>query len=161
MKEIKHLYTSRGKALRGEEYNVYPRPQLKRDSFFSLNGKWTITTDDGQKADVNVPYPPESLLSGVFKDMGKDPSYTYTRSFTLPEGFIKERVIINFGAVDQICEVYVNDSYVGKNAGGYNHFSFDVTEYLLESNTVTVSVWDKLSEKIGRASCRERVSPRV
>ena len=147
MKEIKHLYTLRGEGLTGEEYNSYPRPQLKRNSFFSLNGKWTLITHDGQKAEITVPYPPESILSGVFKDMGKDPHYTYTRSFTLPKDFVKDRVIINFGAVDQICKVYINGNYVGKNVGGYNHFSFDITKYLLENNTVSVSVWDKLSEK--------------
>ncbi len=147
MKQIKHLYTSRGKELTGTEYDSYPRPQLRRDSFLSLNGKWTLILDDGQRLPINVPYPPESLLSGVFKDMGKDPHYTYTRSFTLPKGFKKDRVIINFGAVDQICKVYINDCYVGKNVGGYNHFSFDITKYLLDKNTVTVRVWDKLSEK--------------
>ena len=148
MNKIKHLYTEGGKTLSGEEYNIYPRPQLKRDSFLSLNGKWTLVLNGGQRLPITVPYPPESLLSGVFKDMGKDPSYAYTRSFTLPNGFKKDRVIINFGAVDQICKVYVNDCYVGKNVGGYNHFSFDITNYLLEgANTLTVRVWDKLSEK--------------
>jgi len=147
MKQINHLYTKRGKELTGAEYDSYPRPQLKRDSFLSLNGKWTLVLNDGQRLPINVPYPPESLLSGVFRDMGKDPHYTYTRSFTLPKGFKKDKVIINFGAVDQICKVYINDCYVGKNVGGYNHFSFDITKYLLEKNTITVRVWDRLSEK--------------
>ena len=147
MKKIKHLYTAEGQNLTGEEYNVYPRPQLKRNSFLSLNGKWTLILDKGQRLSINVPYPPESVLSGVFRDMGKDPTYTYTRGFTLPKGFKRDRVILNFGAVDQICKVYINDCYVGKNVGGYNHFSFDITKYLLDRNTITVRVWDRLSEK--------------
>ena len=147
MKEIKHLYTKEGKALTGEEYNVYPRPQLVRDSFFSLNGKWQITMSNGQAYDINVPYPPESILSGVTVDLGKDPEYTYSRSFTLPQDFKKDRVILHFGAVDQICKVYLNGSYLGENVGGYNHFSFDITDYLQESNKISVQVWDKLSSK--------------
>ncbi len=146
--KIKHLYTKQGMNLSGEEYNVYPRPQLKRDSFFSLNGKWLLTYGDAEKAEITVPYPPESVLSGVFKDMGKSPRLTYERDFTLPKGFIKDRVILNFGAVDQICTVYVNGSYVGKNVGGYNHFSFDITDHLKDVNKLTVVVKDTLSSKV-------------
>ena len=148
MKEIKHLYTEDGARLNGEEYNIYPRPQLRRDSFFSLNGKWLLTYGKGEKININVPYPPESILSGVFKNMGKDPTLVYTRTFTLPKGFKKDRVILNFGAVDQICRVYVNGAYVGKNVGGYNHFSFDITSFLAEENTLTVKVSDCLSNKL-------------
>ena len=147
MKEINHLYTKEGKNLTGEEYNVYPRPQLVRSSFFSLNGKWQITLNNGQSLDINVPYPPESVLSGVGMDLGKDPEYTYFRSFTLPQNFKRDRVILHFGAVDQICKVYINDCFVGENVGGYNHFSFDITDYLQESNVVKVQVLDKLSTK--------------
>lgn len=147
MKKIKHLYTKEGEALRGDEYDVYPRPQLKRDSFYSLNGRWSLTYGKGEKININVPYPPESILSGVFKDMGKDPILVYERKFTLPCGFKRDRVIINFGAVDQICQVYVNGNFVGKNEGGYNSFSFDITEHLQDENTVTVKVKDCLSTR--------------
>ena len=147
MKKIKHLYTKEGEVLQGSEYDVYPRPQLKRDSFYSLNGKWSLTYGKGEKININVPYPPESILSGVFKDMGKDPNLVYERKFTLPCGFKRDRVIINFGAVDQICQVYINGNFVGKNEGGYNSFSFDITEHLQEENTITVKVKDNLSSR--------------
>ena len=147
MKKIKHLYTKEGERLSGQEYNVYPRPQLKRDSFYSLNGTWRLTYGDNQKINITVPYPPESILSGVFKDMGKDPHLEYEREFTLPKGFVKDRVILNFGAVDQICTVYLNGKQVGKNEGGYNHFSCDITNELREQNILTVKVEDNLSDK--------------
>ena len=145
--EIKHLYTQAGENLTGDEYNVYPRPQLKRDSFFSLNGKWHLRYGKNHEININVPYPPESILSGVFKDMGKDPFLVYTKEFTLPKGFIRDRVILHFGAVDQVCTVFINGHNVGKNVGGYNSFSFDITQYLAESNTVVVKVKDLLSTK--------------
>ena len=34
------LYTPEGEALRGTPWQVYPRPQMKRDSYLNLNGKW-------------------------------------------------------------------------------------------------------------------------
>ena len=131
MKKIKHLYTKEGASLSGNEYDAYPRPQMQRDSFLSLNGKWMLTYGKGEKINITVPYPPESILSGVFKNLGKDPHIIYTKSFSLPKGFVRDRVILNFGAVDQICSVYLNDCYVGKNVGGYNHFSFDITKELM------------------------------
>ena len=147
MKKIKHLYTKEGESLNGQEYNVYPRPQLKRESFYSLNGTWRLTYGDNQKINITVPYPPESILSGVFKDMGKDPHLEYEKEFALPKGFVKDRVILNFGAVDQICTVYLNGKQVGKNEGGYNHFSCDITKELREINALTVAVEDNLSDK--------------
>ena len=147
MKKIKHLYTKEGESLNGQEYNVYPRPQLKRESFYSLNGTWRLTYGDNQKINITVPYPPESILSGVFKDMGKDPCLEYEKEFALPKGFIKDRVILNFGAVDQICTVYLNGKQVGKNEGGYNHFSCDITNEIRDINILSVKVEDNLSDK--------------
>ena len=147
MKKIKHLYTKEGASLSGNEYDAYPRPQMQRDSFLSLNGKWMLTYGKGEKINITVPYPPESILSGVFKNLGKDPHIIYTKSFSLPKEFVRDRVILNFGAVDQICSVYLNDCYVGKNVGGYNHFSFDITKYLTDENVLVVKVWDNLSAK--------------
>ena len=147
--KIRHLYTSEGDALKGKEYDsYYPRPQMRRDSFFSLNGLWQLSYGKGEKIKINVPFPPESILSGVFKDMGKDPHLTYTRTFTLPKDFIKDRVILHFGAVDQVCTVFLNDNQIGKNTGGYNSFSIDITRYLKEENVLTVNVRDYLSRKI-------------
>ena len=147
MKKIKHLYTKEGESLNGQEYNVYPRPQLKRESFYSLNGTWRLTYGDNQKINITVPYPPESILSGVFKDMGKDPRLEYEKEFALPKGFVKDRVILNFGAVDQICTVYLNGKQVGKNEGGYNHFSCDITNEIRDINILSVKVEDNLSDK--------------
>ena len=101
--------------------SCYPRPQLKRDSYLCLNGKW----DNG----VTVPYPLESRNSG---HTGRVNKYNvYVRSFTIPGDFvIKDKVLLNFGAVDQTCEVFVNDKPVGEHAGGYIPFSLDITDAL-------------------------------
>ncbi|MBQ7907590.1 MAG: glycoside hydrolase family 2 [Clostridia bacterium] len=142
MKEIKHLLTTQGESIKGNEYDLYPRPQLKRDSFLSLNGRWTLCAC-GEEREILVPYPPESILSGVNRVFPDGTPLTYQKSFTLPDGFKRDRVIINFGAVDGSCDLYVNGKMVGFNVGGYYSFSFDITDYLKEGeNQLTLKVVD-------------------
>ena len=56
--------------------SYYPRPLLKRDSFFSLCGKWKLNGSD-----IEVPFPPESDLSGYKGPLKK---LNYEKSFSLP-----------------------------------------------------------------------------
>ncbi len=135
-------------------WEVYPRPQMRRDSFFCLNGKWDFEV--GQSAEIpaefsrkiKVPFSPESALSGVNELFSEKNRLYYKKTFSLPKGFVKERVLLHFGAVDQSCEVYLNGEYVGSHSGGYAPFSFDITEQLKEQNTLTVRVTDELSKRI-------------
>ena len=152
------LYTKDGEALSGMPWNIYPRPRLVRDSFFCLNGEWELTATDGEKYKIRVPFPPESALSGVGKRMGEKPHIIYKKRFSLPEGFVRDRVILHFGAVDQIAEVELNGKPLGKHIGGYEHFSFDVTEYLKEENELIVTATnadDPLSLPYGK-QCEKR-----
>lgn len=131
-------------------FSEYPRPQLKRDSYLCLNGKWDFvikgqkgTTYQGQ---ITVPFPPESKISGVMRQIGKQDTMVYSRAFSLPDGFVKDRVILHFGAVDQYAEVFINGTSVGKHTGGYLPFSFDITDHLQPgSNTLTVEAKDPLN----------------
>ena len=116
-------------------HNYYPRPQMKRDSFLCLNGWWDFNvTENAQKptfdSQILVPFPPESSASGINRIIGKAEYMHYRRKFTLPKEFIKDRVLLHFGAVDSRCEVYINEKLVGKNTGGYVPFFFDITEFL-------------------------------
>ena len=153
-----HLYTTDGESLGGMPWNVYPRPRLVRDSFFCLNGDWALTATDGAQYTIKVPFPPESLLSGVCKRMGEKPHIIYKKSFSLPDGFVRDRVILHFGAVDQIAEVELNGKYLGKHIGGYEHFSFDITDSLKSENELIVTVTnadDPLSLPYGK-QCEKR-----
>ena len=125
------------RVLAGEKtWNKHPRPQMKRDNYKIIDEGWTI---DGK--DIKVPFPPQALLSG-YKDEVKD-EFSYKVNFD----YCKEagrRVLLHFGAVDQIASVYLNDMYLGKHEGGYLPFSFDVTDVLKEENTLEVQVIDAL-----------------
>ncbi len=143
---MKDLYTAKGEGLQGTYQTQYPRPQLKRDSFFSLDGIWELHAEN-QTYDIFVPFCPESLLSGVGKYFGET-LLCYQRTFTLPDGFVKDRVLIHFGAVDQTCTLLFNGKEVGEHVGGYDAFSFDVTQYLEEENQITLLVTDCLTDHI-------------
>ena len=141
-----HLYTEEGKALPETPWNVYPRPQLRRDSFFSLNGKWTVSRSGGENEDITVPFAPESLLSGICDSSEKNTRLVYGRSFSLPKDFLNDRVILHFGAVDQIASVSLNGTPIGEHRGGFLPFSFDVTDHLKDENELTVAVTDTLTK---------------
>ncbi|MBE6644394.1 MAG: glycoside hydrolase family 2 [Ruminococcaceae bacterium] len=133
-------------------WHEYPRPNLVRDSFFSLNGEWDFAFSENEPSlylkKILVPFPPESLLSGMERAPKEKEKLYYRRSFTLPKGFIKNRVILHFGAVDQICEVVLNGMKIGKHEGGYIPFSFDITDYVFSSqNELRVICEDNLQNK--------------
>ena len=103
----------------GVPLGEYPRPQFRRDSYLPLNGEWeyAITTSSVPPKEYDghivVPYSPESALSGVGRQLKSDEFMHYRRTFALPEGFNRGRVIINFGACDQICTVFCNGTEAG------------------------------------------------
>lgn len=138
------LFTKEGKEIDLQPWDEYPRPQMKRKSFLSLNGEWDFYANGGQRETILVPYPPESILSGIGRDMGKYPYLVYRKIFSLPQGFKKDRVILHFGAVDQVAKVKLNSVIVGVHRGGYDAFSFDITDLLLDKNILEVEVTDEL-----------------
>ncbi len=133
---------------------LYPRPQLRRDSFFSLDGNWEFSAKpQGMEPDfsrlIRVPFPPESVLSRIGKTFPDGTELCYRRHFTLPEGFDRGRVILHIGAADQVAKVWLNSHYLGEHRGGYLPFSFDVTKYLhKEQNSLFVQVTDTLDAHI-------------
>lgn len=114
----------------------YPRPQLRRDSYLNLNGPWdyAITDTDVQPerfdGQILVPFSPEAPLSGVRRTLTPDRFLWYRRRVTLLAGFVRERTLLHFGAVDQEAAVFVNGEQLAHHIGGYLPFSCDVTDAL-------------------------------
>ncbi len=153
------LYTPSGERLAADRdripWDSYPRPQLRRDSYLCLNGWWdfTIAVDgesipDEYDTSIRVPYCPESLLSGIHEVPPKGSRLWYRRSFTLPEGFRKDRVLLHIGAADQTAYIYVNGGFVGKHVGGYDPITMDISDFLSENNTLEVQVEDELDNAV-------------
>lgn len=142
----------------------YPRPQFRRDSYLPLNGRWeyaftaTATPPAHFNGEIIVPYSPESKLSGVCRQLGPEEFLHYRRHFTLPEGFFRGRVLLNIGACDQVCTVFLNGKKAGEHAGGYLPFSIDLTAALCDGeNELHIVVQDDASSPIyGRGKQRYR-----
>lgn len=122
-------------------WKKHPRPQLRRRIFQMIESGWCLNGRD-----ICVPFPPQAPLSEYEGDIGT--KLCYEVSFVLPESFAKERVLLHFGAVDQVAEVFVNGVCVGTHEGGYLPFSFDVTEVVSRTgvNRLEVKVTDELSK---------------
>ncbi|MFW9924889.1 MAG: glycoside hydrolase family 2 protein [Candidatus Thorarchaeota archaeon] len=128
----------------------YPRPQLQRGHWLNLNGFWDygitkrrVTENFFYDDEILVPFPIESLLSGVKRNLHPSEKLWYRKFFTIPKQFQGERVIIHFGAIDWESQIYINSKFVGKHIGGYTAFSFDITNFLNDGeNEIVVSVWD-------------------
>lgn len=130
----------------------YPRPMMTRPNWQNLNGLWEF--QEGKEGDavpfgkklkdqILVPFPWESALSGIRKQFESRRAW-YRRSFTVPNDWKGEQVLLHFGAVDWAATVYVNGRCVGTHQGGYDAFSFDIAPFLNEKSNqeIIVSVYD-------------------
>jgi beta-galactosidase/beta-glucuronidase len=129
--------------------DAYPRPQLVRPNWTSLNGPWKFTFDNDQRFDmttrpvewthqINVPFPPESPQSGI-NDRGFHLACWYQREFDCQPG--NDRVMLHFGAVDYKATVWVNGHRVAIHEGGHSPFNADITSALNASGKQTVTVY--------------------
>ena len=141
--------------------NEYPRPQMVRDSYFSLNGEWEFKLDKKQDnpeeypEQIIVPFAIETPLSGVNRSAEKDDFLHYRKKFALPNRFVGKRILLHFEAVDQIAEVSLNGKLLGHHEGGYLPFEF---EFVGEdgTNELIVRVQDDTSSSLyprGKQSC--------
>lgn len=124
------------------DWNMYPRPSLKREgNFLILNDGWTL---NGKT--IRVPFPPESRLSGYEGEIS--PSFTYKKDFELPPEALKclknnGKLYLYFGAIDQVSSVYLNDQLAGHSELGYFKLSCDITDIAnaaLKENNPKLSV---------------------
>lgn len=134
------LLTRWGEALDPDSVrSEHPRPQFARDRFTSLNGWWdyafvpmgahrTVRPPDAFDGRILVPFSPESLLSGVGRQLQPDELLWYVRRVPVPALGEGERCLLHFEAVDFACACCVNGQVVGTHEGGYLPFSFDITE---------------------------------
>ena len=128
----------------------YPRPMMVRPEWKNLNGLWQYAiTAKGDKApskyegDILVPFCIESALSGVQKEVEPDNALWYQKTFAVPGNWKNGRILLHFGAVDWMSDVWVNEIKVGSHTGGYTPFTFDITQALKgKQNSIVMRVWD-------------------
>jgi hypothetical protein len=136
--------------------NEYPRPQMQRNEWLCLNGKWDYTggktvhkalnpenpaSFDDVNQQILVPYCPESYLSGVQKN--REINLWYRRKFEVPASWKGKDILLNFGAVDHDATVFINGKKAGNHSGGYDAFSINITSFLKKGqNTIVVAAYD-------------------
>ena len=111
----------------------YPRPQMTRDAWMNLNGWWEYAVQPSEvseftqpQGEILVPYPLESQLSGVQRQLNPGEALWYRRNVHL-DPFDGKRMLLHFGAVDHECQVWLNGMKLGEHVGGYLPFSFDIS----------------------------------
>ena len=113
-------------------------------------------------SEILVPFPVEFCLSGIgqtYKHL------QYLRYFNLDDLLNEDddstrRVLLNFGAVDWQCSVYVNSKHVGNHTGGYDTFYFDITDFVFSNGTkneLFISVYDPSDDGV-QPNGKQRIS---
>lgn len=145
----------------------YPRPQMTRPRWQNLNGLWQFAVVPDSMAPlpfgrslperILVPFAMESSLSGIGRHADR---VVYRRTFARPSMNAGERLLLNFGAVDWQAQVYVNGRSVGSHSGGFDPFTYDITDALAESGPqeLVVSVYDP-TDKFGQPRGKQVLNP--
>ncbi|MBQ7353906.1 MAG: beta-galactosidase [Clostridia bacterium] len=128
----------------------YPRPQLVREPWINLNGKWEFEIDNAMvgfakkyyerehlDGEITVPFCPESVLSGI-GNVDYMNAVWYKRDLDIPAEWKGKSVLVHFGAVNYFARVWVNGKFVGEHRGGYTPFSVDITDALKEEGNSIV-----------------------
>jgi beta-galactosidase/beta-glucuronidase len=127
----------------------YPRPQLTRQNWQSLNGPWDFAIDRGARwkrpeqvrwdAVIQVPFSPEAPASGI-RDSRLYSGCWYRRTFEASPPAAGDRLVLHFGAVDYLASVWINGSLAVTHEGGYTPFEVDITELLVEHGSQLIVV---------------------
>ncbi len=147
-----HLTTSWAKEVNAANvHSEYPRPQMTRNEWINLNGLWDYAilpksrpTMDSVQGKILVPFPVESYLSGVTKRLSQEELLWYQRKISIPGDWNGKRILLHFEAVDWKTAVWIDGKSVGIHEGGYDPFSFEITDFVEsdKNHQLTVAVWD-------------------
>jgi len=133
--------------------DIHPRPQLRRERWIDLCGRWGFAFDDDDRGlgerwferaepfarEIVVPFPPESKLSGIH-ETGFHPVVWYRRELRVEDADRRDRLILHFGAVDYKASVWVNGRLAVEHAGGHTPFSADITPLLTAGDVQVIIV---------------------
>ncbi|HEU5022601.1 MAG TPA: glycoside hydrolase family 2 TIM barrel-domain containing protein [Bryobacteraceae bacterium] len=127
----------------------YPRPQIRRSEWISLDGLWDFALDADcafrapedpkWESRIRVPFSPETPASGI-RNTGFYRACWYRRVFEHRNPNGDERLLLHFGAVDYSATVWIDGHLAGTHEGGYTSFVFDISNLLDEGSSHTITV---------------------
>lgn len=147
----------------------YPRPQMTRTRWQSLNGTWSYALTDSNVSTppafdgsrILVPFPYEAPLSGVGKASPVTQRLWYRRTFTVPAAWKGQRVLLHFGAINWDSTVRVNGQSLGDHKGGFDAQTYDVTKALKPgANELVVSAFNPMLYDVPNAQVNGKQRPR-
>lgn len=144
----------------------YPRPQMVRDDWVNLNGKWDFAFDDGNEGEelgwsegfdsgmeILVPFTCETQKSGIGDEKRHD--FVWYQRVVELEKQPGKRILLHFEGSDFLTRVWVNGRFQGEHRGGYARFSFDITEAAITGkNRIVVKAEDSFSQEQPRGKQR-------
>ena len=134
----------------------YPRPQLVRDDWLCLNGRWQFEIDRDDTGlsrglldrdlqdEIVVPFCPESKLSGIGTQEPMEVVW-YRRRLRVPDEWAGQRLLLHFQAVDHDATVWVAGREVARHRGGWTPFTADLGVPNARELTVVVRARDPSS----------------
>jgi len=129
----------------------YPRPQMVRRDWLTLNGQWQFEIDSGDSGlerglvqrelsdAIVVPFAPESELSGIANTDFLEAVW-YRRTVQIPADWAGRRTLLHFGAVDYDATVWVNGCEVARHRGGFSSFTADLGDMVSPEQEATIVV---------------------
>lgn len=144
-----NLPTQASNSHAGGREHGYPRPQLWRAGWISLNGTWSFAIDFEARwrdpsevawaREIEVPFAPEAARSGVGEaDLFR--ACWYRRTVDVPDGRPGERLILHFGAVDYETTVWIKGNRAAHHVGGYTPFAIDITDLVGQAPAFEIAV---------------------
>lgn len=120
----------------------YPRPDFRRENWMCLNGEWEFSIGE-KKFDrkIMVPFACETALSGI-GDKAFHKVVWYARTFVLPDEMKGKQIFLHFGAVDYMCDLWVNGIFIRSHIGGQTSFCADITHAVSEENRIELRAQD-------------------
>ena len=149
------MFTKEGQKInRASVLPEHPDPQCKRAEFVNLNGEWDFAIDQNPNPPssydlkILVPFAVETPLSGIERRVSKTDHLHYRKIIHMPEDYDGAPYLLHFGAVDQVCYVYVNGMLIAHHESGYTPFSGLVKNFVPGDNELRVEVTDDTDSEI-------------
>ncbi|WP_394186981.1 glycoside hydrolase family 2 protein [Metabacillus halosaccharovorans] len=146
----------------------YPRPQFERAEWLNLNGEWNFKFDkenNGEKEKwykkfdaekkIIVPFTYETKASGI-EEEEFCPHIWYQKKITIPSEYEGKEIVLHFQAADYKTKLWVNGRFVGERKGGQIAFSFNITDYLEETNELDIVVKNEDSQSCFQPRGKQR-----